>query len=451
MERLELDDIQGIVAYSYLSRKHACYVLLKVVPERAAQARALLRGLQAHVPHAKGQRGQRAGGPVLSIAFTYAGLAALGVDLEGAGFVPEFQQGMVHPHRSRVLGDIDDNSPAHWRWGSTNDSVHILVAVYAEQRGAITDFVDTCIGRAVAAGSVEEVYRRDAAFRPRPENPRDLREPFGFRDGISQPYVEGFERPAPIADAPSNRVRAGEFVLGYPNELGRSGLSPRVEASADPDGLLPQLPDGRRDLGRNGTYLVVREFDQDVAAFNALDPTVQAKLIGRWPSGAPVALSPECDQSALADRNDFGYAEADPAGLRCPLGAHVRRSNPRDGFADPDLPLTAQESLASVNTHRLLRRGRPFSEKDREGTFFVCINANIERQFEFVQHAWLAAPGFMGLRGERDIAAGVATPFTIPHCAGFERVKLPSMVRVRGGAYFLLPGLRALRWISSER
>jgi Dyp-type peroxidase family len=237
-------------------------------------------------------------------------------------------------------------------------------------------------------------------------------------------------------------------VLGYANELGRTGLSPSVAAQADPQGLLPARPDGRKDLGRNGSYLVVRELDQAVEQFRALPPVVQAKLIGRWPSGAPLTLAPHADDPTLAERNDFSYYAADRAGMACPVGAHVRRAHPRDGFADPDLPLTASESWTRVNQHRLIRRGRPYESPDAKGTFFMCLNASIERQFEFVQQAWLNSPSFMGLHGERDIAAGASTPFSIPHCAGRERVALPALISVRGGAYFFLPGLKALEWIT---
>lgn len=454
MEQLELDDIQGIVAYAYLRRSHARYLVLTVQPRRAAEARAWLARLRRHVGSAQAGQHRPITEPVISIAFTHAGLKALGVAVD-KGFVPEFQQGMVHPHRSRVLGDIDadqdnyqvENAPAHWRWGMTNESVHILISVFAAELEQLATFIAAHIAWAADEGLVRIEHTRNAAFRPQPDKPRDLREPFGFRDGISQPYVEGFGRPAPLADAPANRVRAGEFVLGYQNELGRTGQSPSVEAARDPNDLLKPLADGRRDLGRNGTYLVVRELDQEVARFRQRTALEQAKLIGRWPSGAPLTLARQQDDPALGDRNDFSYFATDRAGMGCPIGAHVRRANPRDGFADPDLPRTAAASFANVNQHRLLRRGRPYWEPE-QGTFFMCINASIERQFEFVQQAWLNAPSFMGLPAERDLASGASTPYTIPHCAGRERLSLPALIHVRGGAYFFLPGLKALEWIT---
>lgn len=444
-ERLELDDIQGIVAYAYLNRRHACYVMLRIADGHEAGARARLEEIRRFVASAQ-PREARKNGPIVAVAFTHAGLKKLGLSEQTLSqFVPEFRESMVGDHRRRVLGDIDDNAPERWGWGKSANSVDVLLAVYGENKQVLQDWVDTQL--VAATNAFEEEYRLYAEFRPQPKNGRDLREPFGFRDGVSQPFVEGFGRPAPLADAPSNVVRAGEFVLGYPNQLGRFSLSPTVRGSDDPGDKLPALPDGIRDLGRNGTYLVARELEQDVGEFGKLPAAIQAKVIGRWPSGAPLTLTPDRDDAALGDRNDFGFDDRDRAGLRCPIGAHIRRANPRDGFADPDLPQTALESLAAVNTHRLLRRGRPFRDEEREGMFFICLNTNIERQFEFVQQSWLNSPSFMSLNGERDFAAGVNTSFTIPHCAGREKVSLQRFIRVRGGGYFFLPGLRALEWL----
>jgi Dyp-type peroxidase family len=460
MERLELEDIQGLIPYAYVGRPYARYWLLCVVAEHRVRAGRWLRGLTDYVgaadPYAKGKRpppepGVRRSGkaPCLAIAFTHEGLEALGLSSAAlAGFVPEFRQGMAHPHRSRVLGDTARNAPSHWLWGRSDYAAHVLVAAFDDDFDELSAFMNAKL--AAAEGAVELCYELDAKFREGPGSGRDLREPFGFRDGISQPYVEEFGRPPPLHDAPSNRVRAGEFVLGYRNELDRLPLSPTLARMHPHDRLLPQASSGVRDLGKNGTYLVVRQFVQDVPEFQKLAPEVQAKLMGRWPSGAPLALSPEQDRPDLATRNDFGFFERDRAGMRCPVGSHVRRSNPRDGFADQGLPLTAAESLATVNQHRLLRRGRPFERNHEHGVFFICLNANIERQFEFVQQAWLNNPAFMGLNGERDFAAGAATPFTVPYCGGRERYALPAYVQVRGGGYFFLPGRRALAWIAEE-
>ena len=216
----------------------------------------------------------------------------------------------------------------------------------------------------------------------------EAREHFGFLDGFSQPAIEGSYDGRPVDGTIGRRGRgsrspAGELLLGY----------------RDTDGVLPEAPPGA--LGRNGTYVVYRKLYQDVAGFRALvaahaadfpggADALAARIIGRWPDGTPLALSPDGPDPAVSgDRtkiNDFRYA-GDPLGLRCPVGAHVRRANPRDG-----------EGVGAVMTtrHRIVRRGLPYGPAlppgapddgaDR-GLVFVCFSVDLERQFEFVQQA----------------------------------------------------------------
>ena len=289
-------------------------------------------------------------------------------------------------------------------------------------------------------------------------------------------------RTGPWADT----VRAGEFVLGYPNEYGRYTESPTVAASSDPTGILPGArSDGRgRDLGRNGTYLVLRQLAQHVHRFwqfadrvssgpgRRQDPAervrVAAKMVGRWPEGAPLVLSPDRDDPKLSGANDFAYHGADPNGERCPVGAHVRRANPRDSL-DPDPGSRA--SVAINKRHRILRRGRgygtrisidealangsdPASDEGR-GLHFLCLNANIARQFEFIQHSWINDPTFVGLYGDPDPLVGARSgdrrDFTIQASPVRTRLEaVPEFVSVRGGAYFFLPGIRALRYLATR-
>ena len=137
-----------------------------------------------------------------------------------------------------------------------------------------------------------------------------------------------------------------------------------------------------------------------------------AKLVGRWPGGAPLVLSPERDDPALANANDFQYHDLDATGHACPLGAHVRRSNPRDSLE----PKPGSEQSREVNRrHRLLRRGRNWSTAAQDGRpaeqgiHFVCLNANLGRQYEFVQHSWINDPAFNGLYDSTDPLVGPAT------------------------------------------
>jgi deferrochelatase/peroxidase EfeB len=169
--------------------------------------------------------------------------------------------------------------------------------------------------------------------------------------------------------------------------------------------------------------------------------------------------APYYDDPTRAKDNDFRYHESDPLGLKCPLGAHVRRDNPRDAL-EPQ-PGT-ENSLAVNRLHRLIRRGRsygPFLPEGQvdaadRGLMFIAINANIGRQFEFIQHSWLMDRRFNGLYAESDpiVGADLENEFAIPgtpvgsRCTGLTR-----FVHVAGGSYFFLPGLRALRFLAEPK
>ena len=363
---------------------------------------------------------------------------------------------MTDPHRSRLLGDIDADSPQRWSWGGPGTSaVHVLALVYART----PDLLDATLADLTSdarAGVVECVGTL-------PTDRLSRYEAFGFHDGISQPLLEGLG----AADSGGNQVRAGEFVLGYPNEMGQDKDRPTVDASADSRHILARDPSGAADLGRNGTYLVLRQLIQDVAGFEEFtadrarraDGSVDehrkehlaATMVGRWRSGAPLVLAPDDDDPDLADRNDFGYHHSDPLGHSCPLGAHVRRTNPRDSL--PPGPGTPA-SLEVNRRHRLLRRGRGYSLSDgTRGLQFICLNADLSRQYEFVQHSWANDPSFNGLYDSADPLVGPR------HGGGATYIEqglpvrrrhqgLPQFVHVTGGAYFFLPGLAALRYLA---
>jgi deferrochelatase/peroxidase EfeB len=236
-----------------------------------------------------------------------------------------------------------------------------------------------------------------------------VREHFGFADGISQPIVRGTRRWTSRRDQ-IHVVEPGEILLGYPDDRGLIPPSPSVLSADDPDNILPPLgadplrarpdfscpqPTGEHDLGRNGTFLVVRQLEQDVDGFNNFirekanelpndpqipaDPAerrawIEAKLVGRWRDGTSLVRYPHGpgtkDGRYARPDNDFLYGEYDASGLRCPFGAHIRRANPRDSFK----PGSA-EQLAISNRHRILRVGRKYDAP--QGTFqkpglFLC-------------------------------------------------------------------------------
>jgi Dyp-type peroxidase family len=411
----------------------------------------------------------------LNLALGPGALTKLGLSTQAlATFAPDFTGGMATPFRSRILGDVDASAPERWRWGGPSTRpVDVLLLLYAREDAALASLVDE-VASGLASGGLGLVERLDAA-------PLTDREHFGFRDGISQPTIDGLGR----TDTSANTIAAGEFALGYQNEYGLYTDRPVVPASADPKNLLPQGPggSGERDLGRNASYLVFRQLSQDVHGFwrfvdgatRGADGTssplartwLASKLVGRWPNGAPMAVSPDVDDPELSDFNDFGYGKDDRDGLGCPVGAHIRRAHPRDSL-DPS-PGT-DRSTALDKRHRLLRRGRdygpavPPSERltdgmagdgdDPRGLHFICLCANITRQFEFVQHTWVNNPKFDGLYKDSDPLIGRRGPsgatFTVPRRPVRRRITgMPSFVTVRGGGYFFLPGLRAVRYLAS--
>jgi len=441
----ELHDIQGLVARGYGDLATARFVLLGI--DDSAAARSWLGALGPKLTASDARPQERA----VNVALTSSGLAKLGVPSDVLElFALEFAGGMTTPHRRRMLGDVGPDAPERWDWGGPARPIDALLLLYANDEPTL------------AALHAEQTSALPGGVRAiRTLGTSDLQgyEPFGFRDGISQPIVEGLSKKGP----PAQTVRFGEFVLGYPNEHGRY----------TDDLLLERSP----ELGRNGTYLVFRQLRQDVGGFwRFLDEAARgpdgsadadrrtrlaAGLVGRWPSGAPLVLAPEADDPALGTANDFAYHRDDPGGTRCPLGAHIRRANPRDTL-DPR-PGT-EDSLRINRRHRILRRGREYGTPltvedaldsegaegagDERGLHFMCLNASIARQFELVHFTWLNSPKFVGLYDDSDPIVGPSQPFggtfTIQSEALRQRLTdVPRFVSVRGGAYFFMPGIRA--------
>jgi deferrochelatase/peroxidase EfeB len=486
---VEAGDVQGLVRFSYKRLTTGRFDLLRI--RDAAAARAWLRSVT--VTTAEVLPKDRQPDTAVNVAFTAAGLAALGVPAPViVGFSHEFRTGITEPHRSRLLGDVGANAPERWQWGGTRTEPHLLVLFYAVP-GRLDDAVAVTTGPDFAA-----------AFETLASMPHrhDEREPFGFADGISQPTVDWEhtrETPATQVEY-TNVVALGEFLLGYPNEYGRITDRPLL----DPDERSADLPaaleaPARRDLGRNGTYLVLRQLSQDVHGFwqfvhrasdgdPAAAESLAAAMVGRTVDGDPLVPRRDAPVPGVARAQDRFTFDEDPSGSRCPLGAHVRRANPRNG----DFPLRRvgllkkivimlgfgprgyrDDLISSTRFHRLLRRGRRYGpdlsraaalqpaapEEAERGVLFVALNANLSRQFEFVQNAWIVNGTFDGMAGEADPLLGtreplpgcpVASDFSLQQEAGLRRrvSSLPRFITVRGGGYFFLPGVRALRYIA---
>ncbi len=243
-----------------------------------------------------------------------------------------------------------------------------------------------------------------------------------------------------------------------------------------------------RDLGKDGSYLVFRQLKQDVAGFwnslaersaDVLDRVpacigLAAKMVGRWPSGAPLVKAPTADDPALADDNDFMYFRSEDAdGLKCPIGSHLRRSNPRDAL-DP-VP-GSDRSIDVGKRHRIIRRGRAYGpplapsmdpadmigardDGAERGLHFICFNTQLGRQFEFIQHTWVNSTKFDGGYAEDDPIAGARGNGNGNGDTGLSRFSrnrsagaspgLPRFVHTVGGAYFFMPGVAATRYLAA--
>ena len=473
----EWDDIQALVKTGFGSLPEAGYLLLRV--REAAAAKAWLRAVRVTCV-ADGVVAE-----AVQVALTAPGLAALGVERQViAGFDPEFRAGMsADPSRSRRLGDTGANAPAGWSFGHGDAEPHVLVMLYAAA-GALAGLRARIEGEA-AAGFDSLAWLDTGRM--------GGREPFGFLDGVSQPVIDWDGAHTPGKPGGYTHVlAAGEVLLGYPNEYDRLTDRPLLDPAVAPE--LPREAGGRADLGRNGSYLVLRRLAQDVRGFwqwtaaagdgLAGGVALAEAMVGRSLTGQrPAGLVTRTIGGAQAyDLNNYSYVD-DPSGLLCPVGAHVRRANPRNADlpSQPDglinkLSVTLgwtgaakDDAVSSVRFHRILRRGReygafvepadaakPDAPEGRAGLNFICLQASISRQFEFVQGAWAHSARFAGLSGESDPLLGNREPFA-GETNGFvrpgidgvaERHTLPRFVTVGGGAYFWLPGVKALTFVA---
>jgi Dyp-type peroxidase family len=435
---LELDDIQSGALHERPSPYVGTYLLLRIDDRTAG--RELVRRLHTVV-----DSGRPSSDPArdawITVAFTYHGLKALGVPQYSLdSFAPEFRQGMAA--RAAALGDVGESSPVNWEKPLGSPDVHVALAALSPDQARLEAVVARARRAHQELPGVEVIWRQDCYQLP------TGRTSFGFKDGIGQPAVEGSGIPG---TNPNERpIKAGEFILGYPDETGS----------------LPPMPTPEV-LGRNGTYIVFRKLHTRVAAYRRYlrdkaatrdeEAPLGAKMVGRWQSGAPLALCPERDDPELgADpqrNNDFLYRE-DVRGFKCPAGAHARRANPRDALD--------HEGSVNVRLHRMIRRGTSYGPMLPEGVLeddgadrgiiFVFAGAHPKRQFEFVKTQWLNDGIFIGAPAEKDPLVGPndgSGVFTIPQRPIRRRLQnLPPFVLTRGGEYRYVPGLRALRWLA---
>lgn len=394
---------------------------------------------------------------MLNVAFTFAGMQALlPKRLEDLELFPQaFRQGALE--RAKDNGDIGSSKPDDWLIGKPGQVLHVVLTLHTFASESIGDAdwqqftaaFDALKAKAVAHGFAVEATREAQAFLDQDRKPTG-EVYFGYHDGIAQPRIAGqcpahggFKSDFQPAASP------GEFLLG--------------EAYADIFSG-PSLGNLPPELARNGTYAALRLLEQDVEGFDRMlasesasagvpGAELQARLMGRWANGDPLTLSQTPPVGTTSLRNDFDYApswehpdlEQDHAGRLCPVGAHIRRTNPRSARV-----------AGQRHSRRLIRRGMPTQWEEsgttRRGLLGLFICGSLERQFEFIQREWiqgdLAASGIAGMQdpiaGQRD------KPTDFHFFAGGQEgqarlVKVPPLVTTRGSLYLFVPGMGTLR------
>jgi Dyp-type peroxidase family len=453
-----LRDIQDNVVMPILMR-YGRHLFLNF--SNGEKGRAFLRNMFKRVNARQEGHGSRF---TINIGFTYEGLKTLGLSQPSLDSFPvAFRVGARG--RAGEVGDTGPHAPEFWEAGLGGPDVHAMALIRTESDEGREEATRVIRAEMDAIGGIEIRFVQDTKALAHENGIGSEGEHFGFADPVSQPPIDGADVPwypgdgVQQPDGSWRPLKPGEFVLGYEDEVGPPGI---------------EAPEPF-ELRVNGTYVVFRKLYQDVAAFRRYLSTaakslyrsddqhhqdlVAAKMMGRWRSGCPLDLSPDKDDLAIAAdperRNNFTYA-GDDDGLRCPIGAHLRRSNPR---------ATPMKRATAVRRHRLVRRGVEYGphladgalEDDGvdRGLINLFINADIERQFEFVQKEWMHGGEFLGLDpNEQDPINGLGgegSQMSVPGAKQPFLFDLPTFVRVKGGEYLFVPGLKALEGLIEQK
>jgi Dyp-type peroxidase family len=390
----------------------------------------------------------------LNIGFTFDGLKALQLEDVNHSFNHEnydsFRKGATNLEIAQKIGDVGNNAPKEWKGGLGTIDTHVLLSLYAQDRVMLDEQSSKLRSLFNEEDALKELSCFDGAKLPDETGKASDIIHFGYNDGISQPKIEGVPAKHGIPESldPQPYIPAYEFIL-------LDDYDAPYEVPTPPN------------LGLNGSFAAFRVLEQDVAAFekflqdqrDKIDPEkLAAKMCGRWRNGVPLDLSPNADQLTLPEKtityeqfNDFDYSN-DPKGYKCPIGSHIRRTNPR-----------AANIAGQVNIHRLIRRGIPYgppynpnSPKDGQerGLLGLFICTGLERQFEFVMKDWVNKGVFAGLPSDAKDPLGGANDdnngqFDIPVSPGqsIELTGIERFITTKGGAYCFIPSITALEYI----
>jgi deferrochelatase/peroxidase EfeB len=448
MAALPLAEIQGFILRGYGMDALRLFILRV---ESAAESRRLLGKL----PVTDGAPWAQKPDFCLNVALTYEGLSALQLPPESLNSFPqEFVEGIVR--RAEAIGDVDESAPANWKQPLAGAGVHIVLLLFAQNQNII-EAQSTELRALWAAGSAtSEIFAIDGGVLP-----GDLAH-FGYRDGFSQPAIEG----GPVNPVPDilPAAPAGEFVLGYPSQFEQFTYPVPV----------PQ------ELGLNGSFLALRILEQDCAGFERMQneaprkygisgEKLAAKMCGRWRNGVPLSLSPDTDAPSEPIPpellNSYDYVPTaehpniydDSKGYRCPVGSHMRRNNPRSSTV----------AGGSGLKHRIVRRGLPYGppydpghpdDGIERGLVGLFIGVSLKDQFEFLMTEWVNGDSFAaGITGTKDPLLGISGDgggkMFIPVEGGNKLIVsgFSQFVRTRGAAYCFIPSFTALRYIADLR
>jgi deferrochelatase/peroxidase EfeB len=336
------------------------------------------------------------------------------------------------------------------------------VTLHAISPDAMKSYTDRLTDLFAEGNAFREIWRQDGAALIEMQNGQPVptaRVHFGYTDGISMTTIRG----GPEKYHPDHQQPCDSWLFVLQGEAENY--------------IVPEP----RELGLNGSFAVFKMIETDVVGFenflqsnkDKIDPELlAAKICGRWRNGVPLALSPDTDSPAGGippeQMNNYEYVNADgsgdPKGLRCPVGAHMRRINPRGQ------PVTGQgEPGGSNNTHRLIRRGLPYGpaydpskpyDGIERGLLGYFINSNIENQYEFVMGHWVNDSEFAGsvrlhpkskdpMIGTQDPAESI---FVIPQANGAPPIKVTgfsTFVKTKAAAYCFLPSVTAIKFIAN--
>lgn len=436
-EKIELQDIQAIILRDRPLPYHGVNVFLEI--RDTASAKTFLKEIIPYVTNAKNWWDND--DAWLAVAFTYEGLKKLKLPQATLQSFPDaFKKGMAA--RSEKLMDMNENAPEKWEAPFKDTANHIAVSITAKSKAALEEKKRIALQILSRHSGIQLRFQADF------DTPIEGNfNHFGFRDGISNPEIEGSG--AERLNNKERPIKAGEFLLGYANEAGNNYPMPQP-----------------LEFAKNGTFVIFRKYHSHVAAFNKYlseqakskdeQELIAAKMVGRWRSGAPLNMCPFKDNAALgADatkNNDFDFSN-DQNGKIVPYSSHMRRMNPRN---------SKMAVLSDVNLHRIIRKGVGYGPalpegstkddgKDR-GLYFIAFSAKAMETLEFLQKEWVNNGNFVSLKNEKDPVIGLNEgkgTFTMPHDPLPRRFTgMPTFNTLKGGIYLFMPGINAIKWMS---